>query len=141
MLRQHAAIVPGMNEIDVGSLGSCQISADGHWIRLNLRNKHGEAVALNFTINSVQQLLMRLPRLLSRALQAQYADDSMRAVFPLSSWRLETAARSGNFILTMTTPDGFEVSFSVGRRALAQIASAAEDAGPLVERQQTRLTS
>jgi hypothetical protein len=130
-----------MNEIDVGSLGTCQISSDGHWIRLNLRDTRGNPVPLNLTLSSVQQLLMRLPRLLSRAFQAQYADASMRAVFPLSDWRLETGARSENFILTMTTPDGFEVSFSIGARALAQIASAVEDPGCLAKRGRTRLTS
>src|ERR1700730_3455913 len=105
--------VSGMNKIDIGSLSTCQVSSDGQWIRLNVHDTHGSPVQLNLTSNSAQQLLMTLPRLLTRALQTQHADDSLRAVFPLSDWRLETAARSRHLILTMKTPDGFEVAFSV----------------------------
>jgi hypothetical protein len=70
---------------------------------------------------------MTLPHLLSRALKAQHhGDGSVRAVFPLSEWRLEAAAGSKDFILTMMTPDGFEVAFSLSAPAIAQITSAVE---------------
>jgi hypothetical protein len=130
-----------MNEIDVGSLSTSQVSSDGHLIRLNFLDARGYAVAMNLTSDSVQQLLMTLPRLLSRALQTQHADDSVRAVFPLSDWRLETAAGSRNLILTMKTPDGFEVAFSVSARALAQISSAVENRGSLKGRGRADLAS
>jgi hypothetical protein len=85
------------------------------------------------TSTDVQKLIMTLPHLLSRALQAQHADASVRAVFPLSRWRLETATTPENLILTLTTPDGFEVAFSLSASTIAEIASALEETVSLVE--------
>jgi hypothetical protein len=68
---------------------------------------------------------MTLPHLLSRALKAQHhGDGSIRAVFPLSEWRLEAAAGSKDFVLSMMTPDGFEVAFSLSEPTIAQMTSA-----------------
>jgi hypothetical protein len=69
---------------------------------------------------------MTLPHLLSRALQAQRADGSVRAVFPLGEWRLEAAAESRDLILTMRTQDGFEVAFSLSAATLAGMTSGIE---------------
>jgi hypothetical protein len=74
---------------------------------------------------------MTLPQLLSRALQAQHGDDSVRAVFPLSRWRIETAAGSRNYILTMMTSDGFEVAFSLSAPAIAKMTVAEQGATSL----------
>jgi hypothetical protein len=70
---------------------------------------------------------MTLPQLLSQALQAQYADRSLRAVFPLGEWRLEVAAGSKELILTMRTPEGFEVAFSLSAAAIAGLTSVIEE--------------
>jgi hypothetical protein len=40
----------------------------------------------------------------------QTGDDTARYVFTLNQWRLEAAADS-RLIITLGTPDGFEVSF------------------------------
>jgi hypothetical protein len=85
------------------------------------------------TSDSTQKLLMSLPRLLSRALLAQHRDNSVRAVFPLSEWRLEKAAGSPDLILTMMTADGFEVAFSLGTQVAATLASALQEHRPMVE--------
>jgi hypothetical protein len=84
---------------------------------------------------------MTLPHLLSKALQARYGDRSLRAVFPLGDWRLEAAAGSKYFILTMMTPDGFEVAFSIGAPAIARIVSALEEHRSMVEQGSTNLAS
>jgi hypothetical protein len=76
---------------------------------------------------------MTLPDLLSKALQAQYGDRSLRAVFPLGDWRLEAAAGSKDLILTMMTPDGFEVAFSLGAPAIARMMSAFEEHRSMAE--------
>jgi hypothetical protein len=89
---------------------------------------------LRLTNTGVQQLAMTLPQLLSRALQAQHGDDSVRAVFPLSRWRLESAAGSEEFILTMMTPDGFEVAFSLSAPAIIEMTSALEATHSVVDR-------
>lgn len=122
------------NEIDVASLTTCDVAPEGHYVRLQFEDALGCPTALRLTSDRVQQLLMTLPRLLSGALKAQHRDDSMRAVFPLGGWRLETAAGSKDFILTLITSDGFEVAFSLSARAIVRIRSAlAEDLSKAVQ--------
>jgi hypothetical protein len=115
------------NEIDVALLTTCDVAPDGQCVRLHFEDALGRPSALRLTSDRVQQLLMTLPRLLSSALQARHRDDSMRAVFPLHQWRLETAAGSKDFILTLITSDGFEVAFSLSARALVRIRSAIDE--------------
>ena len=114
------------NEIDVASLTTCEVAPGGHYVRLHFEDALGCPAALRLTSDRVQQLLMTLPRLLSRALQARHRDNSVRALFPLGEWRLETAAGSKDFILTLITSDGFEVAFSLSARAIVRIRSALE---------------
>jgi hypothetical protein len=129
------------NEIDVASLTTCEVAPDGYCVRLNLEDAVGRPVTLRLTSACVRQLVMTLPHLLSKALQAQHGDSSLRAVFPLGDWRLEAAAGSKDLILTMTTPDGFEVAFSLGVPAIEWIMSAFEEHRSVAEQGPTSLTS
>jgi hypothetical protein len=81
---------------------------------------------------------MTLPQLLSRALQAQHKDAAVRAVFPVRRWRIETATAAEDLILTLTTPDGFEVSFSLSKSTITEIGAALEETVSLVEQGATR---
>jgi hypothetical protein len=116
----------GQSEIDVASLTTCGISSDGCYVRLDFQDALGRPSQLRLTSNDVQKLVMTLPQLLSRALQAQHGDATVRAVFPLGRWRIETATAAEDLILTMMTPDGFEVAFSLSARTIAEISSALE---------------
>jgi hypothetical protein len=115
------------NEIDVASLTTCLVTPGGQRIRLNFEDSRGRPATLSLPSPCVQQLVMTLPHLLSTALKAQHGDQSARLVFPLDEWRLETAAGSKDLILTLKTPDGFEVAFSLNAATLAQITSAIEE--------------
>jgi hypothetical protein len=128
-------------EIDVASLTTCLVTAGGNHIRLNFEDTRGQPATLKLKSACVQQLVMTLPHLLSTALKAQHADPSARAVFPLGEWRLETTAGSKDFILTMTTPDGFEVAFSMNGAVLAQMTSAIEEHRSTAEPRPDRLAS
>jgi hypothetical protein len=86
------------NEIDVRSLTTHQVTPDGSVICLNIENAGGRPIALRLPSFCVEQLLMTLPHLLSKALQARYGDESLRIVFPLGNWRLEVA-----FVLSAPT--------------------------------------
>jgi len=127
------------NEIDVASLTTCQVAPDGKYVRLAFEAANGSPAAVRLTSACVQQLLMTLPQLLSTALQAQRADRSLRAVFPLGEWRLEAAAGLQDFILTLSTPDGFEVAFSLSAAAIAGITSVIEEHSSGAERRPTVL--
>jgi hypothetical protein len=128
------------NEIDVASLTTCEVAPDGSFVRLNFEDALGRPATLRLTSTRVQQLVMTLPHLLSQALQAQSGDRSLRAVFPLGDWRLE-AAGSKDLILTMTTPDGFEVAFSLSVFAIARMISAFEKHRSIAEREPTSFAS
>ena len=128
-------------EIDVASLTTCQVAPEGYYVRLNFEDALGRPATLRLTSACVHQLATRLPHLLSKALQAQYGDRYLRAVFPLGDWRLEAAAGSKDLILTMMTPDGFEVAFSLGAPTTARIMSALEEHRSMVEQGPTTLAS
>jgi hypothetical protein len=129
------------NEIYVASLTTCEVAPEGHYVRLNFEDALGRPATLRLTSACVQQLVMTLPRLLSEALQAQHGDRSLRAVFPLSDWRLEAAVGSKDLILTIMTPDGFEVAFSLGAPAIERIISAFEERRLVAEQGPTGLAS
>jgi hypothetical protein len=112
------------NETYVASLTTSAVSMDGCYVRLNFDDALGRPGRLTLTSTDVQRLVMTLPQLLSRALQTQHRDASVRAVFPLGRWRIESATASQDFILTMMTPDGFEVAFCLSAPTVVEIASA-----------------
>ncbi len=110
-------------ELAVRALTTCAVSANGNAVRLNLESTDGGKLALEVPLACAQQLVMTLPKLLTRALRAQSADDSLRAVFPLSAWKLETAAQAGYLILTLSTPDEFDVSFTLTEKVIDELVS------------------
>jgi hypothetical protein len=124
---QERADMPSESEIDVASLTTCLVTPGGQRIRLNFEDAHGHAATLVLPSSCVHQLVMTLPHLLATAVKSQHADTRTRAVFPLDEWRLEAAAGSTDLILTMKTPDGFEVAFSLSAATLAQMTSAIEE--------------
>ena len=126
-------------ETYVASLTTWELSSDGRYIRLNFEDQFRRPAKLRLTSAGAQQLIMTLPQLLSRALQAQHGDDSVRAVFPLGRWRVETTAGSKDFILTMMTPDGFEAAFSLDALTIAEMASAFETTLSVAEQEATQV--
>jgi hypothetical protein len=129
------------NDIHVASLTTCQVTPEGHYVRLDFEDVLGRPATLRLTSACVQQLVITLPHLLGRALKAQYRDDCVRAVFPLGRWRLELAAGSKDFMLTLITPDGFEVTFSLTGSVIARMISAFEEHRLMAEQAPTRLAS
>jgi hypothetical protein len=128
-------------EIDVRSMKTHQVAPDGSVICLNIETAGGRPIALRLPRVCVEQLLMTLPRLLSKALQTRYRDESLRVVFPLGAWRLEGAAGSKDFILTMGTSDGFEVAFALSATTIARMLYAIEDQSSSIERRRAMLSS
>jgi hypothetical protein len=61
---------------------------------------------------ALSSLLMTLPRMLQTALDARFADGSLRFVQPIGSWRLEQAESDLGLILRLGTRDGFEIAFA-----------------------------
>ena len=116
-----------MDDFAARELAPCQVSPDGRAVRLRFASAGGEIGAVTLPVECLSALIMTLPALAAAALQAQYRDSSLRIVYPLSVFRLEAATDEATRILTLATPDGFEVSFSLQPETLAALHSATQD--------------
>ena len=105
--------------IDGKRLTSFDVAPDGSLFRLNLIDAEDKAVSVALPTGCLNELLMTLPRIITQAMHAKYGDNSMRLVYALGDWRLETAAGDERLILTLRTTDGFDVAFADQDRAAA----------------------
>ncbi|SDB72905.1 hypothetical protein [Belnapia rosea] len=112
-------------EIRGASLRDCGIEADGARIRLGLLDAAGLPADVTLPAECLAQLVMTLPALAAEALRRRYRDPSLRLVYPLGDWRLEATPDGARRILTLSTEDGFAVSFVLPPERLAAMADAA----------------
>jgi len=121
--------------IEVSKLTGFELSADGQSLRINLDRPDGERAAVVLPAECLSSLLMTFPGLIEQALRRRYGDPSLRMVYPAQSWELRQAADGSALILSLATPDQFEVSFAfsfpTGRRIAAALDEAEEPAPPL----------
>jgi hypothetical protein len=101
--------------IDGSKLTTCGVTSDVEAVHLDLVDDAGKPVSLCLPFDQARALTMTLPQLLTFALKARTGDDTARHVFPMARWRLEAAADS-RLIITIASPDGFEVSFCMSLR-------------------------
>lgn len=99
-------------KIDARSLTKCSVMKGGDMISLGLVDDNGEPVELKMSAANACAMAMTLPRLLKDSIKEKYRDDSLRYVFPLDEWQVEAASDGSQIIVTLTTGNGFEVSFS-----------------------------
>jgi len=115
-----------VTEIVGKHLTTFEVAADGKECRLNLIDRDGQPAAVILPVDCLKELLLTLPRVIARALQATYHDDTVRVAYHLDRWGMERA-HDGRLILTMGTQDGFEISFAVWPSDLERIAYATAD--------------
>jgi hypothetical protein len=111
--------------LEAVALTTCEVAADGQTVRLNLLDPQGHAVAVVLPLACVTSLMMTLPALQTQALRAAHADPSLRVAYPAERWSLERSADAHCLLLTLTTPDGFQVCFSLHPDAIADMAHTA----------------
>ena len=68
-----------------------------------------------------------MPNLERLALQSRYKDNSLRLVYPVGGMTIEKAADTASSIVTLSTPDGFQMSFELTQGQLHMLADTAED--------------
>lgn len=112
--------------IQTKALLDCGVAADGSLVRLGLLDAEGVPTHLTLPADCLAQLLMTLPRLASEALRRRHRDASLRLVYPLGTWRVEATPDGVQRILTLSTDDGFAVSFVVPQGWIGEMAEAAE---------------
>lgn len=98
---------------DAMRLTTWAVSADGEQVRLGFVDAAGQHCAISLPIAALSALMMTIPRMLQKALEARFGDGSMRMIHELGTWRVERAVGADASILSLTTPDGFEVVFAV----------------------------
>jgi len=97
--------------IDGQQLTTWSVLPGGTQIRLDVVAADGRTHRIVLPFDALSGLLMTLPRMLQSALDARFADGSLRVVQPLSAWRVEQLEGSDGLLLKLGTPDGFEVAF------------------------------
>ena len=85
----------------------------GERVELGVENDAGRPWTISLPIALLSALMMTIPRMLRHALQARFGDGSMRLIHELGNWRVERAVDADASILSLTTTDGFEVTFAV----------------------------
>lgn len=103
------------------------VDADGTTVRLNGRDDAGRDFSLRLSIDQVGSLMMTLPQILTQAVRTRYRDDSLRYVFGLGSWTLETTPDAAMLVLNLSTTDGFNASFGLSRSIMGDLAGALAD--------------
>jgi hypothetical protein len=103
-------------EIDSRALTTCAIAPDGKTISLGFTDASGQPVAVRLPLEQAGALAMTLPSLIEQALRRQFRDDTLRFTFPLGSWAVEQSPDPGTNIVTLRTPDGFGVCFTLQRQ-------------------------
>jgi hypothetical protein len=93
-------------------LTTCSLAKEGHAIRLEFLDGKGQPVSVEFPFDQAESIIMTLPQMLSKALQRRTQSASSRYVFTLSRWTIESSDEN-SLIVTLSTPDGFQVSFAI----------------------------
>jgi hypothetical protein len=100
-------------DINGKALTTWQVDSAGEAFRLNFESVDGQPASLTLPAECLRALLMTLPQLTAQALRAKYRDDTLKVVYPVGDWSLQLASDGVHRILTLGTPDGFEVSFAL----------------------------
>src|ERR1700744_108988 len=111
-------------EIDIESLTSCEIAADGGTISLGFVDSAGQPATVTLSLNDAGSLAMTLPGLIPRAWQARFDDGSLCYAYPLKSWALEQSSDPAQVLVTLRTTDGFSACFSVARHQQSEFGEA-----------------
>ncbi len=117
-------------EIEAEGLTTFEVSGDGMHVRLHATAVGGEPVALTFSSDWLRQLIMTLPNIASQALRRRFGDEQLRIVYPMGDWKIETTGEHNDtFVVTMGTPDGFEVSFALSSELMCDFGRSVSNTG------------
>lgn len=100
-------------EIRAQDITGCDLDRDGGHMSLNFIAPDGRKCSLSLPTACLQSLIMTLPGVMEQALRLRYKDDSLRLVYPAATISIELSSDQVTYIVTLKTPDGFAVSFSL----------------------------
>jgi hypothetical protein len=118
----------GQGVIRAERLTTFEVAPDGSRFCMHVADSLGSAHGLSVPAECLLTLIMTLPEIASRALKAKFSDDSLRIVYPLGSMEIEATHVDDITILTLSTKDGFSVSFGVTADDLKRLERTARSA-------------
>jgi hypothetical protein len=101
-----------MTDIQIDRLINFETAADGTAVRMIIKDSAGETMGIVMTIDTLSSLLMTMPTIASSAVKRAHGDPRMRITYPAEEFRIEEGPDDLR-ILTIGTPEGFNVSFSL----------------------------
>lgn len=107
------------------ALTTLVVSPDGSTVSINVTDDSAMPASLVLSTDALRSLIMSLPQAMQQALRLRYRDPSLRLVYPLGHWRLESSTEPGKLLVTLFTADDFEVTFSLREDELKRISDAA----------------
>jgi hypothetical protein len=113
-----------LHKIVISQLTTCSVIEGGNTIGLAFVGQAGEPMSIEMPFDQAASIVMTIPRLLSVALKMQTEDAQARYVFSVGNWSLELAKHQNCRILSLRTPDGFEVAFAISFETSAAMGSA-----------------
>jgi hypothetical protein len=99
-------------DIEIQRLVNFETATDGTAVKLIVADIANREIGIILKIETLTALLMTLPEMASSAVKRAHNDPSMRITYPLREFEIEFGPDNLR-ILTIGTPDGFEVSFSL----------------------------
>jgi hypothetical protein len=119
-----------MTTIKGQRLTTFELAEDGSTVAIHVTDQEARPAALVLPIDCLKAMMMSLPEMMRQALHRRFGDPSLRLVYPLGDWTLESSNDPGTLILSLATPDGFQISFALREAELREMASTA-DAEPI----------
>ena len=116
-----------LDEIKADAITTYEVTPDGMWFSLRFKLASGEVGAITLPTDCLKQLVMTMPCIAAEALRKQHGSGEMRLVYPLGDWSLSTTDADTHLILTLGTPDGFQIAFAIEARDVVQITSTMYD--------------
>jgi steroid delta-isomerase-like uncharacterized protein len=105
-------------------LTTCGVIEGGKTSCFDFVGQSGESVSIEVPFNQAESIVMTIPQLLSAAFKMNTGDAQTRYVFSVGNWSLASAKDQNYRILTVRTPDGFEVAFAISFETAVEIGSA-----------------
>jgi hypothetical protein len=100
------------SEILIKRLVNFETAKGGTAVKLIVCDVSNRTFSIILTIEVISSLLMTLPAMAVGAVKRAYNDPNVRITYPLREFEIETGPDNLR-ILTIGTPDGFTVSFSL----------------------------
>ncbi|MFG1479514.1 hypothetical protein V5F53_12735 [Xanthobacter sp. V4C-4] len=89
----------------------------------------GAACAPSLPSECLQTRVMTLPRMMAEALRARHRGEALRMADPADTVRVGQSSDPRKLILTLSMPDGFEVSFALDAPQIEALGTAGSAAG------------